>query len=418
MNPKLFLPSLQGAFGNWTYYVALIDLSELVTRVTYARELQSNPRLSELIQRRLDEDQRGKDIADYLIKTDDRFFNSLVVGVLGGAPSWHPFALGTTRDTHDLGDVVERDQDLVGYLELRGDERLFALDGQHRLAGIKQALQEDPKLGKEKIAVIFVPHQPSSEGLRRTRGLFISLNKRAVPVKKRDIIALDEVDLPAIITRQLLDDHPSFSNGQVDLESFTNSLPATSPYWTTIGNFYDLNAAILEGVIEEVDAVELQSAKRNRLPEDRIAFYSAQIADVYRRISALDPALAEVFANRDIAGICRAAKSAETPHLLFRPVGLKLLLAVATEYRKSLSLDETFRQLPRVPALLTLRPFSDTIWNEERGRMNLRGESMAKRLLLYMLSLQPSTEKLRQAYADWLGVERGSVRLPNRLPEL
>ena len=30
----------------------------------------------------------------------------------------------------------------VGFLALRGDEKLFALDGQHRLAGIKRTIKD------------------------------------------------------------------------------------------------------------------------------------------------------------------------------------------------------------------------------------------------------------------------------------
>ena len=34
------------------------------------------------------------------------------------------------------------EQARIGFLELQGTERLFALDGQHRVAGIKKALED------------------------------------------------------------------------------------------------------------------------------------------------------------------------------------------------------------------------------------------------------------------------------------
>lgn len=413
MSDKLFLPALQGSFGNWTYYSALVSLSELVERVGYARQLQSNQRLGDLIQRRLDDDGRAKDIAQYLLQTTDRFFNALVVGVQDGAPSWHPFALSSQVHDHTLGAVVEQDQDLVGYLELRGDEVLFALDGQHRLAGIKRALEENPALATERVAVIFVPHVKSEAGLRRTRSLFISLNKKAVPVKRKDIIVLDEVDLAAVITRQLIDDHPWFSKGQIDFERFGNALPASSSSWTTIGAFYDLNRQIIANCVQERSSEELELAERNRLADDRIQFYRAGVVDFYARLARLDPAVKKVFEKYDPA-IAPAARTAEEPHILFRPIGLKIFGKVAAELRQEKSMDQTFRELKRLPIRLDARPFSDTIWRIDRGTMNSRGESLATRLVFYMLGLTAADEKLRKAYADWMGVERGEVRLPNR----
>lgn len=415
MSGRLYLPALQGAFGDWTYYVALIDLAELDQRVGYARQLQQNERLSQLIQRRLDEDKRAQDIAQYLLATQDRFFNSLVVGVLGGAPEWHPFSLSSGREEHDLGDVVERDQDLVGYLELSGDEQLFALDGQHRLAGIRRALAQRPELGSEKLSVLFVPHQNTPEGLIRTRGLFISINKKAVPVNRRDIIVLDEVDLPAIITRQLLDDHPWFSREQIDFERFTNSLAATSPHWTTIGNFYDLNATIINSVVEGCDEEELEIGRRNRLSEDRIAFYRAGVVVFYDRLARLDPALREVFEGRNVPEVVRRARGAPEPHLLFRPIGLKIVGRVAAELRTGRrSLDATFREMRRMPLRLDRMPFSATIWDGDRDRMVTRGESLATRLVLYMIGLSPGDDRLRQSYADWLEQPLARTRLPRR----
>ena len=278
---KLFLPALQGFFGDWMYYSALMQASDVAERVKYAREIQNNEKLSDLIQRALDDKKRGGEIANYLRSNNSRFFNSLVIGVQGGAPSWHPFGL-TAHADHTLNAIVDRDQDLVGYLELSGEETLFALDGQHRLSGIRAAISEGLDLGEERLSVIFVPHFRTKDGLRRTRSLFISLNKRVVPVKRRDIIALDEVDLSAIITRQLVDDHPWFSRGQIDFERFTNSLPAMSSAWTTIGNFYDLNKIIISSIADCRNAEELKSADRNRLPDDRIAAYKDEVISLFR----------------------------------------------------------------------------------------------------------------------------------------
>lgn len=418
MSGPLFLPALQGSFGDWTYYSALIRLDEVAGRIGYAAPLHQNAALAQIIQRRLDEQHRAAEISDYLLRTKDRFFNSLVVGVLGGAPNWHPFSLSSREEKHQLGVVVERDQDLVGYLELSGEEQLFALDGQHRLAGIKRALKENVDLGAEKLSVIFVPHKDSPEGIIRTRSLFVSLNKKAVPVKRKDIIILDEVDLPAIVTRKLIDFDPRFSCEIIDVEKFGNSIPASSASWTSIGNFYDANSTIIYKIIENKREEELKEASKIRLPEHRIDHYQSCVVDFYEKLASLEPMLRDVLGGNDPAKAITEARSASNPRLLARPIGLKIFTNVAAEIRKTQSLKQTYRQLGRIPLLMTSVPFLDIIWDKERGRMISKGESLATRLLLHMLGFSSDDTKLRLNYAEWLGKPVAGVTLPRRFPSL
>ncbi|OOW71953.1 hypothetical protein Xmar_16695 [Xanthomonas axonopodis pv. martyniicola] len=414
MSEKIFLPALQGSLGSWLYYSALITMKELSERVGYASKIQSNEKLGQLMQRALDDKSRTVDLANYLKDTEDRFFNSLVVGVQGGAPTWHPFGLSSTLPEHDLGEVIERDQDLVGYLELRGDEVLFALDGQHRLSGIKKALEVGTDIAEEKVSVIFVPHKNNEEGLRRTRALFIALNKRAVPVAKRDIIALDEVDLPAIITRQLIDEHPWFSRGQVDTELFGNSIPRTSGAWTSIGKFYSVNSIIIKSIADTRDKEELKLGSKNRLSDDRIEAYKNDVIDFYRRLALLDPKLKRVFDGKNIEETAKKSRTAEDPRLLFRPIGMKIVADTCALLRESLSMAAAFKQLKKIPMTMDARPFGDTIWSAERGTINSRGTTLALRLTHYMLGIRPGDEKLRRDYAEWTEVDLAKTRLPNK----
>ena len=127
----IFLPALQGQFGNWFYYSAIMSLSEVRERIGFARELHKNKHLGELIQRQLQDTGSGKknranNIAQYLENNESRFFNAIVVGIYGGEPIWHPFDVNARAefDRADIGYLVK--QERVGFLELRGTERLFA----------------------------------------------------------------------------------------------------------------------------------------------------------------------------------------------------------------------------------------------------------------------------------------------------
>jgi DNA sulfur modification protein DndB len=412
MTQTLLLPALQGRLGSWLYYASLMRLGDISARINYAREIHTNTSLSDMIQRRLDESNRGKDIEQYLLHTQDRFFNSLVVGLYGGDPQWHPFDVTARNPKHAKADF--RDEENIGYLELSGAEHLFALDGQHRLAGIRGALERNPALADEAVSVLFVAHEASAAGLRRTRSLFVAINKKAVPVQKRDIIALDEVDLAAIITRQLVDEHRWFSRGQVDLDRFTASIPAKEPALTTIGSFYDVVKGSIRGVMAAGDAEELKRGDRIRMSDRRIAHYRKLVVDYFETISKVDPDLRAALSAKIPGPLIIAGRTHANPRLLFRPIGFTIVTNALTRLRKTRTLPATLRLARSVPLLMTSAPFADVIYDTVRGRMITTNATLATRLLVYMLG-GPADSRLREAYARHKGMPVDKIRLPNQI---
>ena len=94
---------------------------------------------------------RGKEIKDYLLKQEQRFFNSLIVAVHEGNPNWYDITqieisdqVSAELEVEDIpGDIPEDVIAGIGILSLNGNEKLFTLDGQHRLIGIKEAVAVD-----------------------------------------------------------------------------------------------------------------------------------------------------------------------------------------------------------------------------------------------------------------------------------
>ena len=72
-------------------------------------------------------------------------------------------------------------------------------------------MRENNELKREEVSVIFVSHRNRSRrnGTNATP-VFTTLNRYAKPVKKSEIISLDEDDTIAIVTRKLVDEHPLF----------------------------------------------------------------------------------------------------------------------------------------------------------------------------------------------------------------
>ena len=173
---KLYLSSLRGCFGDWAYYPCLMKLKDIAERVGFADEIYKSKTLSEMVQRELKE-KWGGEIKEYLLRQEQRFFNSLIVAVYEGEPSWYEITDLEGSEQLDASEIPDDVIASIGILHLSGGERLFTLDGQHRLMGIKEAVKTNTDLGEEELTVIFIAHRTDEAGMARSRRLFTTLNK-------------------------------------------------------------------------------------------------------------------------------------------------------------------------------------------------------------------------------------------------
>ena len=178
--------------GDWVYYLTRLKMKDIAERVSFADELHESRSLNDLIQREVT--LRAVPISEYLQTQPQRFFNALVIGVYGGDPQWYEIGLKPNSFLHP-DDVPQEVKGALGILILEGDESLFAIDGQHRVKGIKSAVLAKAGLSQEEVASVFVSHRRDVQGLKRTRRLFTTLNRYAKPVTKSEIIARDEDDI-------------------------------------------------------------------------------------------------------------------------------------------------------------------------------------------------------------------------------
>ena len=133
----------------------------------------------------------------------------------------------------------------MGFLRLNGEEKIFPVDGQHRVEGIKEALIKNPKLEDETISVILIGHQKNQEGMERTRRIFSTLNRNAKSVSTGDIIALDEDDTVAIVTRNMLENFPLFMNDNISDEKRTKAIAEKDvKSFTSLIKLYETNKVV------------------------------------------------------------------------------------------------------------------------------------------------------------------------------
>lgn len=330
MDKRLVLPCLRGFIGSWTTYSCMMRLSDASELIGFADELHQIEKLSDKIQRELN-NERATEIKNYLIDNEDRFFNSLVVAVYDGDPNWHGVDnLRPNNEESSKLEFPEYAEACIGFLSVTKKEKFFALDGQHRLAGIKAAVEEKSAIGDDLINVIIVAHSNTPSGKVRSRRLFTTLNKKAKLVSKDAIIALDEDDIAACITRKLIEseDYPYFNEQNI---SFSSGPVRDKTSITSIVNIYDnvqrLVASKLVVKIAELDKL------RFRDHEDLLAYVDSFFRLTFKYCDSLRESLSGSSMNT------KHRNSDDGGHLLFRPIGWDLYTQTVLTGIKQRELD-------------------------------------------------------------------------------
>lgn len=403
LNPTV-LAALRGEMGDWVYYSALMPLTEVAKRVRFADEIHPKAAtLSDLLQRSVNKG-RGKEIAEYLIAENQRLFNSLVVAVYGGQPEWFAFdnlrAKGSGINVDDISPTAKAS---VGFLSLSGDEKLYALDGQHRLAGIRLAVEKNPKLAAEEVSVIFVAHKNTRDGMERTRRLFTTLNKRAKPVSKGEIITLDEDDAMAITARRLVSDSPLF-NGDRIAKVATNNIPrGNTACLTTIGNLYDVLKIIFTKVKSEVQSKPKDLTYYRPSDETLDSLHDLAIR-VFGAMRKHFKPLDDFFTSKRPETVVAKHRGSFGGNLLFRPVGLNLITTVFAEQSKSYSFEQVAKRMSSLPMDISEPPLRNVVWDTTREAMKKpQDQGLVRRMYLYMLGSDLNVQALAADYSTAIG---------------
>ena len=416
---KLYLPSLRGIVGDWVYYPTLMKLKDIAERVKIAEDIYQSKTLSEMVQQEIKR-KRGKEIKDYLLKQEQRFFNSLIVAIHEGDPSWHEITRLKSNNQVDSEDIPEDVVAGIGILSLNGEEELFTLDGQHRLIGIKEAVAEAPHLGEDELSIIFIAHRTDLDGMERTRRLFTTLNKNAVRVSKGEIVALDEDDTMAITVRRLVSKNSMFRGDRI-LNKATNDVPKSNQTClTTIGNLYDLLEILFTKVYAISNKKRLTNRKNEltkvRQPNHILDEHYQDACDYFKRLTDSFLPLQEFVNTSDNSRVVKKYRHPEGGSVLFRPIGLKILTEIVAELVERYPLSKCFKMISKLPTDLTQTPYNGVIWHPTQKKMMIKGKTLVKNLLLYMLDhFCGDVDKLREDYAKAIGIELEEVELPKKV---
>ncbi|MBI4446681.1 MAG: DGQHR domain-containing protein [Acidobacteria bacterium] len=421
---ELFIPALRAAIGDWIYYVTFMRMGDIRDRIHFAEEIHKSESLKEFIQRQLTN--RAADIAEYLLSQQQRFFNAIVIGVYEGEPDWYQLEVRKSPllDTDVLPDYLE---DAIGILRLAGSERLFAIDGQHRVAGIRRALSSDSgaHLEKEEVCVIAVAHSTALTGVERTRRLFTTLNRYAKPVSITELIALDEDDVAAIVTRTIVDSRGGLmSSKRVSLAKTKAISPQDKKSVTSIVSLYKAHDFYLG---REMNRGEWGKYKRKRPPEETVSRHLEDAKKFWETMCRFVLPFKKVQSNPTMS--VEQYRNAEGGHLLFRPVGLEAAVsAVVSAIREDgLKLNEAVDRLSKTPMRLNREPWAGLLWDPIGQKMLTREgrQALTMRILLYMMGCRfdrkrpeaKALAKLRRDYAAALNRPEEEIELPKPIAE-
>ena len=421
-----YVPALAGRMGDWQYYVTVMKLGKIAKECSLAEEIHANKDLDEQIQREIGK-RVEKEMVPYLLNEKQRFYGALVVAVYGGEPAFSP----VTVNEHDLLDDKEGDTYGFGLLRFDGSQVYYALDGQHRLKSIQEAIKVDPALREEQVTVIIIKHEDSRAGMERTRRLFSTLNRRAKPTSAGMNIAIDEDDSIAIVTRQLVKENDTLKKLVLaKIESVNskqlNPSKSNDPYITTLAAMYETNEILL-GAFEGGLTIDKDFKQFRRSYEDTDAYFE-YLRDIWMRLLEKCPGFDAVLAGKRKPGDLRRRVSLNGVPVLdengkpipggsvfARPYGQFIIADVLkTVGLQGKSVPDAIDALMEGISMdIDQAPWVNTIWNPLRHQVT--GTKGTRALVTNMirhalgLKITPKIREMTQQYRDTTGDRKGSL---------
>jgi DNA sulfur modification protein DndB len=229
-------PAIRGVQAGRQYFVTMCPL-RLIPRLFLFDEEELPPEMR--AQRTLNR-ARVPEMARYITENLDSYiFSALTASV----------AADVRFDTADAGAGPAA---RVGTLAIPMSAKFVINDGQHRRAAIQQALQENPALGDETIAIVMF----IDAGLDRCQQMFADLNRHAIRPAKSIGVLYDHRDPSAAITRLVVARTPLLRHLT---ESESSNLAPRSRKLFTLSAVHTATSVLLDGIVAESleESVEL-----------------------------------------------------------------------------------------------------------------------------------------------------------------
>ena len=251
------VPAIKGYLGDKLYYQCTMHAKDLIARTEPVEEHFSKEDMKERGERgklqRLLNKRYLTDVAPYLLRNKDRFIPSIVVNLDPKLCEFSPLenvSVPIDGKLHRVKDYIQfdyRDQAAnIGFLHIKDTDSMFILDGQHRMAAYRAAINAGPAERKvlekkleetdevhllddtshlkgDQISVLFVSLKNTVE----MRKLFTDVNSNARSISQDERIAMDERDGRYKIVQNIIDDNLVFNHTDWILPRGVNLQPTS-----------------------------------------------------------------------------------------------------------------------------------------------------------------------------------------------
>lgn len=221
-------PAIRGVQAGREYYVTMWPL-RLIPKLFLFDSEELPPEMR--AQRTLNK-ARVPEMARYIIDNPDGYIFSALTASVNAEVRFAPLV--------SEGGIADR----VGTLTIPMDARFVINDGQHRRAAIARALDENPDLSDETIAIVLF----LDIGLSRSQQMFADLNRHAIRPPRSIGVLYDHRDPMSEVAKQAVL-KSAFYRDLTEME--TSNLAARSRKLFTLSAFYTADRALLEGFEEE-----------------------------------------------------------------------------------------------------------------------------------------------------------------------
>lgn len=245
--------AFRGKFGSTEYFVVTMRAGELVKQLTIPKDMKGweDQSLEERFQRDVNYRRVRDHIAPYFAADEDRFIGAFIVTILNdGDTTFRSLADAGTRFPSALPPSLLGQ---FGILDLSGSEVLVPLDGQHRLAGLRFAIEgKDEKgrdlkgiegnteVGDDVCTVMMVRDDPE-----KARKIFNKVNRYARATSKGDNLITADDDFVAVLCRE------EVVGGLIEprlVNVRSNTLTKKSGQFTTLGTIYEISTHYIETI--------------------------------------------------------------------------------------------------------------------------------------------------------------------------
>lgn len=391
-NESISLPCLRGSIGDWNYYNVVMPFSEM-KRLDNDHIIKESKSLDDYLQRKLSD--RKNKIKEYLLFENQRYFNSIIVGVYGAMPEWIALDLSPIAKQFDVN-IGSQVNESLGVLTLTGEEILFTIDGQHRVEGIKLALNENStRFINDELSVVFVAHKNNQEGKIRTRKLFATINREAVKPSKNDLAIIDEKYAYNIIARDLFSKYSKFKD-KIALTETTNLDRDNHTDFTNLLTLVEVNKKVLRLANVKQKKYTGPSVEERKILYDTAENYWNHVISKINEYNTYfrKPLSIKKFRN---------SENTKPLNLLFVPIGQKFIAELYYYCKKSDDLGKFDLKINKLNFDLHKGHFKGIFYNPVKNTMIMNNQTFAKRFALYLMGYI-SNKGLKAEYAKALGI--------------